>query len=192
MTLLRLFWAFFKIGALGFGGGMAIIRMISDCVGEFVAMTPDEFSAIVGITQVTPGPVAVNMATFIGYIDSGLPGALLATIGVCLPAFIIITVVCRTIDRHRENKLVQGALTGVKPATAGMIAASAITVGRPVLFAAKPLGAEVAGLTALLPQGFDLIAVVICLATVILIGKYKVNAFRVLIVMALIGAVLGA
>lgn len=192
MIYWQLFWAFFKIGALGFGGGMAIIQLISDSIKTFVAMTPAQFAEIVAVAQVTPGPVAVNAATYVGYESAGIAGAFVATFGVVMPAFIIVLIVSRSLVKYNNSRAVQGALDGIKPATVGMVAAAAITIGEPVVFGSVPLGTNFAGSAGVLPTAIDIPAIIIVAATVILIGKYKFNAFKVLIAMAIIGAALGA
>ena len=121
MIFAKLFWAFFKIGAVGFGGGMAIVGMIYDTIRGFVSMTPSQYADIVAIAQVTPGPVAVNTATYVGYQTAGMLGSLVATLGVATPAFILVAIIAGMIDRYKQSRIVQGALEGIRPATVGMI-----------------------------------------------------------------------
>jgi len=192
MIYLRLFWAFFKIGLLGFGGGNAIIKLISDSIQEFVAMTPTEFANIVAIAQVTPGPVAINTATYIGYEAAGFWGSAIATLGVVTPAFILISLVCKFMNQHRDNTIIDSALKGIRPATVGMVASAAITISLPAFIADDKLGTNISALSGLMTGKFDFIAIAIAAVTIYLIGKKKVNAFKVLIVMGVIGAILGA
>ncbi|MBR0373125.1 MAG: chromate transporter [Mogibacterium sp.] len=192
MIYLQLYWAFFKIGLLGFGGGMAIIRLISDSIQQFVAMTPAEFANIVAIAQVTPGPVAVNTATYVGYVSAGVLGSAVATLGVATPAFILVSLACRFINKHRENRTLDAALRGVRPATVGMIAAAFITIGKPAFLTTTRLGSNVPALLAVLPANVDVIAILIAALTVYLIAFKKVKSFRVLIIMGILGAILGA
>lgn len=191
MILLKLYFAFFKIGLLGFGGGMAIIQLIYDSIQSFTSMSASQFADIVAIAQVTPGPIAVNSATYVGYETAGYAGAALATLGVATPAFIIVAIVCRAVEKFRESTAVKGALEGIRPATVGLIAAAMLTLGEPSFFAEKPLGANFSALAGASAGGIDWIAVAICAATVLLIGRYKKNPFAVLILMGCIGAVLG-
>ncbi|MBQ6622751.1 MAG: chromate transporter [Mogibacterium sp.] len=191
MIHLKLFWAFFKIGALGFGGGMAIISMIYDNIRQFVPITASQYADIVAIAQVTPGPVAVNTATYVGYETAGLLGSLSATLGVAMPAFILVAIIASMVERYKRSRIVAGALEGIRPATVGMVASAVLTVGVPALFTAAPLGANFAAGGVQLPGGIDLFSLLICAATVLLIGKFKVGTFRVLILMGILGAVLG-
>ena len=117
MLLAKLFLAFFKIGLFGFGGGLAIIQLIYDSIKEFANISQEEFANIVAIAQVTPGPVAVNSATYVGYEVGGYLGSAIATLGVATPAFIIISLVAKAVNRYKESTAVKGALEGIRPAT---------------------------------------------------------------------------
>lgn len=191
MILVQLFWAFFKVGALGFGGGMAIIGMIYDTIQPFVSMTSSEFANIVAIAQVTPGPVAVNTATYVGYQTAGIAGSLAATLGVATPAFIIISIVASAVNRYKESQMVKGALQGIRPATVGMIFAAAVTLLEPVLDSDQPLGGSIDVLRGTLLQNVDVLSVALCVATILMIRKFHINTFLVLIIMGCIGAVIG-
>lgn len=191
MIYAKLFAAFFKIGLFGFGGGMAIIQLIFESIGHFVSMTPSAFADIVAVAQVTPGPVAINTATYIGYVSAGILGSFVATVAVALPAFFIIAIVSRMVDKYKGSRVIQGALEGIRPATLGMIATALITIGTPAFLTDKPLGANISAIAGALPGGIDVISIVLCVATVVAIGKFKMKPFRVLIVMGCIGALLG-
>jgi len=201
MIFWQLFISFFKVGLLGFGGGLAIVRLIYDSIQSFLDMSQETFANIVAISQITPGPLAVNTATYVGYEAAGIGGSLAATFGVILPAFIIVSLVCRTIQKFRDSKVVNGALAGIRPATMGLIAAAAATLVKPSLAGEGRLGA---GLLEMLGAGagnglfdaisvspVDLISVIILVATVLMIAKYKKSPFFVLIIMGCIGAILG-
>ena len=164
-------------------------------------MSQETFANIVAISQITPGPLAVNTATFVGFEAAGIAGAAAATFGVVLPAFIIVSLVCRTIQKFRDSKVVNGALAGVRPATMGLIGAAAATLVKPSLAGEGRLGTGLltklgadAGsgvLAAISGSPVDIISVIILIATVVLIARYKKSPFLVLIVMGCIGAVLG-
>lgn len=201
MIYLKLFASFFKVGLLGFGGGLAIVRLIYDSIQPFLDMSQETFANIVAISQITPGPLAVNTATYVGYEAAGVAGSLSATLGVILPAFIIVSIVCRTIQKFRDSKLVSGALAGIRPATMGLIAAAAATLVRPSLAGEGRLGTGLltrlgagadSGLLAFISGSpVDVISVIILVATVIMIAKYKKSPFFVLIIMGCLGAILG-
>lgn len=196
-----LFLSFFKVGLLGFGGGLAIVRLIYDSIQPFMDMSRETFANIVAISQITPGPLAVNTATYVGFEAAGIAGAAAATFGVILPAFIIVSLVCRTIQKFRDSKVVNGALQGIRPATMGLIGAAAVTLIAPALAGEGRLGSGLlARLGADIGSGvlgsffglpFDVISVLILIVTVVLISKYKKSPFFVLIIMGCLGALLG-
>ena len=107
MIFWELFISFVKVGLLGFGGGLAIVRLIYDSIQPFVDMTPEMFANIVAISQITPGPLAVNTATYVGYETAGIGGAASATFGVVLPAFILVSIVARMIQQFKDSRIVQ-------------------------------------------------------------------------------------
>ena len=201
MMILHLFLSFFKVGLLGFGGGLAIVRLIYDSIQPFLDMSQETFANIVAISQITPGPLAVNTATYVGYEAAGITGALAATFGVVLPAFCIVSLVCRTIQKFRDSKVVNGMLAGVRPATMGLIGAAAATLVKPSLAGEGRLGTGLltklgadagSGLLAFISGSpVDIISVIILVVTILLIAKYKKSPFLVLIIMGCIGAVLG-
>ncbi len=200
MIFWQLFISFFKVGLLGFGGGLAIVRLIYDSIQPFMDMSRETFANIVAISQITPGPLAVNTATYVGYEAAGIGGSMAATFGVILPAFIIVSLVCRTIQKFKESKLVKGALSGIRPATMGLIGAAAATLVAPTLAGEgrlgcgllARLGADTGALYGLISGSpVDIISVIILVATVIMIAKYKKSPFLVLIIMGCLGAVLG-
>lgn len=129
MILLQLFYVFFKIGLFGFGGGYAMLSMIQfETVENHAWLTIHEFTDIVAISQITPGPIAINSATYIGYTATGgsILGSVVATIGVCLPSVIIMYIFCRFFMKFRNNRYVSAAFAGMKPAAIGLIAAAAL------------------------------------------------------------------
>lgn len=187
--LIKLFLTFAKIGFLGFGGGMAIVALIFDSIQQFGTISQTAFADMVALAQVTPGPVAVNTATFVGYNTAGVPGAAIATLGVAVPAFILTALTCRMMRKFSDSQYVQGGLAGIRPATVGMIATAFIALAKPALLAEEHIGAGLIDVLKGVP--FDLVSAIICVVTIVLIGKYKKNPFIVLIIMGCIGAVLG-
>ena len=133
MMYAYLFTIFFKIGLFGFGGGLAMLPLIFQSVQTFGIMSSQEFSNLVALSQVTPGPMAVNAATYVGFNYAGIPGAMVATLGVCLPAFILMIIVFKFIQRFNDSKGIQGAMTGIRPVTVALIGTAAIFVSETVL-----------------------------------------------------------
>ncbi len=187
MIFVRLFLIFFKIGLVGFGGGMAILPLIYQSVSQLSGMDPETFANLFAISQATPGPIAVNAATFVGYQMAGVGGAAAATIGVACPSFILVALVVKLVSNHQDNKLVEGAFTGIRPATVGMIAAAVVFMSENALFVD---GASLSGgLLDLLGQ-IDVIPALMAVATLILAAKFKVGAIKLIIGMGVLGAIL--
>lgn len=140
MTLIKLFISFFKIGAFSFGGGYAMLPMIrEEIIFKNNWITGDEFVDILAISQVTPGPVAINSATFLGYKISGILGAMTATFAVVLPSFIIILMIAHFLNKFKESKAVDYIFKGIRPAVIGLIMAAAITVGKDIFIDIKSI-----------------------------------------------------
>lgn len=126
-TLLQLFISYLKIGFFGFGGGYAMLSLIhSEVVVRNGWLTNGEFSDIVAISQMTPGPIAINSATYIGYEVAGIWGSVVATTAVCLPALTIMILITRFFLRLKDNIYVKGVVGGMRPVVIGMIAAAAL------------------------------------------------------------------
>lgn len=126
-VLVQLFVSYLKIGFFGFGGGYAMLSLIhSEVVVRNQWLTNGEFSDIVAISQMTPGPIAINSATYIGYEVAGFWGSVVATVAVCLPALTIMMLITRFFLRLRDNRYVQGVVMGMRPVVVGMIASAAL------------------------------------------------------------------
>ena len=147
MICLTLFWNFLMIGTLSFGGGYGMISLVREVVLGHGWLTESEFLSFIAVSESTPGPLAVNMATFIGSSQAGLPGALAATLGVVLPSFVIILLVAAVLRSVLRYAGVQAVLDGVRPCVVAMILATAVTMGLSTLggYTAGPAGGYTAG-----------------------------------------------
>lgn len=129
MTLLKLFWSFFQIGLLSFGGGYAAMPLILEqVVTRNQWLTMAEFADIVTIAEMTPGPIAVNSATFVGLKIAGLPGALISTLGCILPACVILMILAYFYYKYRNLAMVQGVLSCLRPAVVALIASAVLSI----------------------------------------------------------------
>lgn len=128
MILIQLFTSFFKIGLFTIGGGYAMLALIQEEIIRYGWMTSQEFVDIVGIAEMTPGPLAVNAATFIGYQTAGLSGALLATAAVVLPSLISVLIVSKFWERYKSSLGVQATFAGIRPVVVGLIGSAAFLV----------------------------------------------------------------
>ena len=128
MMYLKLFLTFLQIGAFSFGGGYGMISLIREKVLMYGWLTEEELLNMIAVAESTPGPIAVNMATFVGSAQGGFLGALLATLGVVLPSFIIILIIAALIRNLLKYAGVKAFLGGIRPCIVGLILATAITM----------------------------------------------------------------
>ena len=128
MIYLKLFLTFCQIGMFTFGGGYAMISLIRDNAISLGWLTEEELLNMIAVSESTPGPIAVNMATFVGSTQGGILGSLVATLGVVLPSFIIILLICAVIRNFLKYKEVQAFLRGVRPCVVALILATALTM----------------------------------------------------------------
>lgn len=133
IKLLELFWAFFKIGAFTFGGGYAMIPLMEQAVVPGY-ISYELFVDMIAISESTPGPFAINMATFIGTEQYGIPGALFATLGVVLPSFIIILLIAILGANFLKNKHVKAAFYALRPAAVGLIIVAVLSLFSKAVF----------------------------------------------------------
>ncbi len=128
MIYIKLFLTFFEIGLFTFGGGYAMISLIRDKALSLGWLTEEELLNMIAVSESTPGPIAVNMATFVGSTQGGILGSLAATLGVVLPSFIIILLITAVLHNFLKYKGVQAFLKGVRPCVVALILATAITM----------------------------------------------------------------
>ena len=129
-----LFFTFFKIGLFTFGGGYAMLPLIQEEVIKNNWVNFEEFINFVAVSESTPGPFAINMATYVGSTQGCILGAFFSTLGVVLPSFIIILIVAKIYEQFKNSKIVSAAMSGLKPAAVGLIASAVITMGKSVFF----------------------------------------------------------
>ena len=138
MIYLELFWTFLTIGTFTFGGGYAMLPLIQEQVaarwGDII--TNESMVNFIAVSESTPGPFAVNMATYIGAEMGGVFGSVCATLGVVLPSFVVILIVAKCYDKFRESRIIKGCMTGLKPAVVGLIGGAILSVALTVFFPA--------------------------------------------------------
>jgi chromate transporter len=181
MIFLQLFWVYLKIGLFNFGGGYAMLSLIqNEIVDKHGWITMQEFTDIVAISQMTPGPIGVNSATYVGYtavLNAGFSpemaalGSVVATISVCLPSFILVLLVSYYFSRFRKNKYVEAAFLGLRPATVGLIASAALLL----------MNAE---------NFIDYKSILIFVAAFVLTWKLKVHPILTIVISAAVGLLL--
>ncbi len=188
MNLLALFWEFFKLGIFSFGGGQAMLPWIYEIGQKFCGMDADEFTNLVGLSQMTPGPVGVNAATYVGYMSEGIIGSIVATLGVAIPAFILVITVSIFLKKKGESKFIQGTLEGIRPVAIGLIA-SAIYVMAKACFFDIDLDKESVGSIGELFSHIEIVPIIFCVIALFIIGKFKLSPIKSMGIMAALGAV---
>ena len=131
MKILELFISFLKIGAFSFGGGYAMLPLIRKEIIEVHGwLTAKEFIDILAVVEMTPGPIAINSATFLGYKVGGILGSVVATVGVVLPSIVIILIIAHYLSKFRDSIYVNWAFRGIRPVVLGLVASASVTVAK--------------------------------------------------------------
>ena len=128
MIYLRLFFEFFKVGLFAVGGGMATFPFLEDLAVKTGWYTQLQLADMIAVSESTPGPIGVNMATYVGFSVAGIPGSVIATLGLITPSVIIILIIARVLAKFRDSRLVKDLFYGLRPASAGLIAAAGFAV----------------------------------------------------------------
>lgn len=191
MIYLKLFLTFLEIGAVSFGGGYGMISLVREKVITNGWLTEEEFLNMIAVSESTPGPIAVNMATFVGSTQGGILGSALATLGVVLPAFIIMLLIASLIRNLLKYKGVQATLGGIRPAVVGLIIATASTM---ILGSVLGLSSIESGFTLAIPE---LIKNVVIFAAVVGVAavykklkKKKISPILLIVISGVLGLAL--
>ena len=128
MIYLQLFWEYFKTGLFAVGGGMATIPFLQDISQRTGWFTSAQLADMLAVSESTPGPIGVNMATYVGFTTAGIPGALVATLGLVTPSVIVILIIAAFLKSFRDNKYVERVFYGIRPASTALIAAAGVSV----------------------------------------------------------------
>ena len=184
MIYLDLLLGFLRVGCFAFGGAYGAIPLIRDVVLSYGWLTDDELSYMIAISESTPGPIMVNLATYVGSSQAGFWGAVLATAAVILPSFVIILLIMAVFDRVTENRGVQAALQGLKPCLIGIILATGLyLLGRSLLPAVSPFTPDIGALV-----------IALLLAGMILdwpkLFRKKISPIWLIVIAAVLGAVI--
>ena len=180
MIYLELFWSFLKIGLFSFGGGYAAMPLIQEqVVSTHNWLSMAEFTDLITISQMTPGPIAINSATFVGIKIAGIPGALVSTAGCILPSCIIVLMIAKLYMKYRGMHMLQGILNSLRPAVVAMIASAGISV----LITALWGSAELISLA-----GTNWILAAIFVLCVVLLRKFRMNPILVMVLTGVVKA----
>lgn len=179
MIYLKLIWAYLKIGLFGFGGGYAMLALIENCIVGPGWITEQMFTDIVAISQMTPGPIGINSATYIGYVAPaasspmfsspvfGILGSILCTLVVVVPSFLLTLYASHFIARHKESAVVKGVFMGLRPVVVGLIASAAL-----LLMNSANFGSEMTDIV---------ISVIICLISFVLVFFVKLHPILIIV-----------
>jgi chromate transporter len=173
MIYVQLFWVYLKIGLFSFGGGYAMLSFVEyEVVRVHTWIKPADFADIVAISQMTPGPIGINTATYVGYAATGsVWGSIISTIAVCLPSLVIMVLICKFLVSYKKNRWVAAALAGIKPVTVGLLVAAAFSMVNSDTFVSY-------------------ISVLIFVASFLLTWKLKVHPILMLILAGIAGYVI--
>lgn len=167
MIILDLFITFFKIGLFTFGGGYAMLPLIQEEMLVHNWLTLEQFLDIVAVSQMTPGAIAINNATFVGYKLAGVPGIVATTFGIISPSLIIIAIVASLMKKFSDHPYVQAAWTGIRPAVLGLILVAVISLGREAITSYQGL--------------------IIALISLYLISKVKLHPILIIVISGFLG-----
>lgn len=189
MIYLSLFITFFKIGIFGFGGGYAMLSLIqNEVVEKHSWISASEFTDIVAISQMTPGPIGINSATYVGYaavVGTGLPpymgimGAIVATTAIVLPAFLLMLTISRFLIRHKNNSIVDSIFHTLRPAVVGLLAAATLMLITPENFG-TPMCKNLQFIT----------SVILFAITFIAVKFYKINPILMILISGILGGII--
>ena len=171
---LKLIWSYLKIGLFGFGGGYAMLSLIQREIVGNGWLTFSQFTDIVAISQMTPGPIGINSATYIGYSVTGsVLGSIIVTAAVVIPPYILVLCANRYISRHHDSPIIKGAFMGLRPVVVGLIASAAL-----LLMNSENFGSTAPELTK---------SIAICAATLAMVMFTKIHPILMIIAAAIVG-----
>ena len=181
MLYLQLFYTFFKIGLFGFGGGYAMLSMIlGEVVTRYGWLTSQEFTDIVAISQMTPGPIGINSATYVGFTATGsVWGSIIATLAVVLPSFILMLAISKFFLKYQKHPVVEAVFSGLRPAVVGLLASAAL-----VLMNAENFSSPKEDMYSFI------ISCLIFLVAFIGTRKYKINPILMIVACGIAGLIL--
>ena len=184
MIYLELFYTFFTIGLFTFGGGYAMLPLIQERVVANNWMNVSQIIDFIAVSESTPGPFAINIATYVGTEMGGVPGAMCATLGVVMPSFIIILIVARFYEKFKTSRTVAGAMTGLRPVVIGLIGSAVLSMALEVFFSA---GVSLSAVTGY----WFIVSLIIAAIALVLVFKVKAHPIVVILLSAALGITAG-
>ena len=183
MIYLELFWSFFQIGMFSIGGGMAAMPLIQNQVVNLNKwLTLTEFTDLITIAEMTPGPIAINSATFVGIRIAGIGGALISTLGCIFPSCIIVSLLAYIYFKYKEVSAIQGVLSGLRPAVVALIASAGISILILAIWGENGFSLDV--------KAINYISLGLFAVALFILRKWKPNPIFVMVGSGIIGGVL--
>jgi len=182
LIYLQLFWSFFLVGLFSFGGGYAALPLIQEQVIEIHPwLTSAEFVDVLTISQMTPGPIAINASTFVGTKLAGIPGAIIATAGCITPSCIIVLILATLYHKYKGLSLVQGIIKGLRPAVVALIASAGLSILMTAIFNKESLPLK--------PSDLNWIAVLLFAGSLFILRKFKLNPIYTMLIAGVAGVI---
>ncbi|WP_212692427.1 chromate transporter [Vallitalea guaymasensis] len=185
MILARLFYEFFKIGLFTYGGGLAMLPLLQEKATAYGWLTKEQFTDMIAISQSTPGAIAINMATFVGYDQAGFLGSLISSIGVILPGFIIIIIVAKFLKHFNEKPVVKAIFVGLRATVIGLILTAVINVAM-----VSVVNIDLYNETKIIGNLFDVKSIILFAVTMFAVIKYKKHPIYYIISAGIIGIII--
>lgn len=184
MLYLSLFWEFFKTGLFAIGGGLATLPFLYEMSAKTGWFTLHDISNLIAVSEATPGPMGVNMATYVGYTTAGIPGSLIASIGLVAPSVIVIIIISQILEKFKTNKYVQYAFYGLRAASTALIAVAGCSVARLAF-----LNEEAYQATGQLMNLFSWKSIILAVCIFVGIKKFKKHPILYIIIAAAAGII---
>ncbi|GKX27808.1 chromate transporter [Vallitalea longa] len=183
--LARLFYEFFKIGLFTYGGGLAMLPLLQQKARDFGWFTEEQFTDMIAISQSTPGAIAINMATFVGYEQGNIIGSLLSSIGLIIPGFVIIMIIAKFLKQFNEKPVVKSIFTGLRATVIGLILTAIVNIATVSIFNLK-LFKE----TNMIRDFFDIKSIILFGVTLFAVLKFKKHPIYYIIAAGIIGIII--
>ena len=182
MILLKLFFAFIQVGLFSVGGGYAAIPLIQEQIVDIYGMmTLEEFSDLITVAEMTPGPISINSATFVGMRVAGIPGVIICSVGCIIPSFCICLILAHFYYKYRSVKGVQVVLSAMRPAVVALIASAGASILMLALFQSE--------IQNLVVENFRIVEFVIFAVALFLLRKFKMNAITIILGSVVVGTI---
>lgn len=183
MVYLKLFLSFFQIGLFSIGGGYAAMPLIqAQVVDKHQWITLTEFTDLITIAEMTPGPIAINSATFVGNQIAGIPGSMIATLGCIIPSFIIVLTLGYLYRKYRDLKVVRGALAGLRPAVVALIASAGMSIVALAFWGEGGFSSSISNI--------NIVAVILFAISLTILRKWKANPIYIMVGCGIAGLII--